>query len=42
MPIWFETIVLLLAAYGLGVVLGWLLWSREIGRRPDEQGKEDE
>lgn len=42
MPIWFELIVLLLTAYGVGVALGWLLWSREIARRPDDTKSDDE
>ena len=29
MPIWLETISLMLAAYGLGLGLGWALWGRE-------------
>ncbi len=42
MPIWFELIVMLLAAYAIGVALGWLLWGREIGRRADDERKEEE
>ena len=26
MPVWFELMVVLLAAYGLGLGIGWLLW----------------
>ncbi|GAA4644413.1 hypothetical protein GCM10023115_23730 [Pontixanthobacter gangjinensis] len=33
MPIWFELMVLLLAAYAIGLIMGWLIW----GRTPDEQ-----
>jgi hypothetical protein len=28
MPIWLELLVLLMIAYGLGLAIGWLLWSR--------------
>ncbi|WP_282098796.1 hypothetical protein [Qipengyuania psychrotolerans] len=31
MPIWFETVALMLAAYGIGLAIGWLIW----GRAPD-------
>ncbi|MXO90830.1 hypothetical protein [Pontixanthobacter aquaemixtae] len=30
MPIWFELIMLLLATYALGIVIGWAFWGREI------------
>ncbi|WP_261320520.1 hypothetical protein [Qipengyuania aquimaris] len=28
MPIWFETIALMLVAYGIGLTIGWGLWGR--------------
>ena len=28
MPIWAEVLVLTLAAYALGIGIGWLLWGR--------------
>lgn len=39
MPIWFEVVAMLLAAYGIGLLIGWALW----GRTPDgEISEEDE
>ncbi len=29
MPIWFELIALSLAAYAVGLLLGWIVWGRE-------------
>lgn len=26
MPLWFETLVLMLLTYGLGFAVGWLIW----------------
>ena len=28
MPIWFEITALMLVAYGIGLILGWMLWGR--------------
>ena len=28
MPIWFELATLMLLAYGVGLVIGWLIWGR--------------
>ncbi len=36
MPIWFEVIALSLAAYAIGLLLGWILWSGEFTKQPDE------
>jgi|TARA_R110002072_G_scaffold15856_47_gene63009 hypothetical protein len=38
MPIWFEVIVLMLVAYGGGVLLGWAIWhsAAEPGMDADE------
>jgi hypothetical protein len=33
MPLWIETEVLMLAAYGLGLGAGWLIWGAALGRR---------
>ena len=39
MPIWFELAAMMLAAYAMGLLLGWLIW----GRAPLEaQSEEDE
>ena len=39
MPIWFEVIVLMLVAYGAGVLLGWIIWKSgvEPGETADPQ-----
>ncbi|WP_280842174.1 hypothetical protein [Pontixanthobacter sp. CEM42] len=29
MPIWFELIVMTLAAYAVGLTIGWALWGRD-------------
>ncbi|MDN3644808.1 hypothetical protein QWY75_01160 [Pontixanthobacter aestiaquae] len=29
MPIWFELIVMMLAAYAVGLTIGWALWGRK-------------
>ena len=29
MPIWLELLVLMLLAYGSGLVIGWAIWGRE-------------
>ncbi len=29
MPIWLELLVLMLLAYGIGLVIGWAIWGRE-------------
>lgn len=34
MPIWFELMILLLATYGIGIGVGWVLWGR--GNSHDE------
>ena len=28
MPIWLETTALMLAAYGVGLAIGWTIWGR--------------
>lgn len=28
MPIWFELMILMLLAYGIGLAIGWLVWGR--------------
>lgn len=33
MPVWFELVALMLAAYGAGIAIGWALW-----RRNDTEG----
>lgn len=39
MPIWFELVAMMLAAYGAGFLIGWSIW----GRAPaDAQSQEDE
>ena len=30
MPVWSELVVLMLAAYAIGIGIGWLLWGRTI------------
>jgi|GEM_PF-487074 len=32
MPIWFEVLVLCLAAYAIGLAIGWTLWGRTAPR----------
>lgn len=29
MPLWFELVVTMLAAYGVGIGIGWGLWGRD-------------
>ena len=41
MPIWFETIVLMLVAYGAGVLLGWVIWNSAAEPSVDAQEGDD-
>ena len=41
MPIWFELIVLALAAYALGLGFGWLAWGDVTGTRHLADGEPD-
>lgn len=36
MPIWFETIALMLVAYLVGLTLGWAIWGRAVIVRTDD------
>ena len=36
MPVWFELVVLMLAAYGAGFGIGWALWGRSDAERESE------
>lgn len=36
MPVWFELVVVMLAAYGAGIAIGWALW----GRGPEKEREE--
>jgi hypothetical protein len=38
MPVWFELAVTMLAAYGAGIAIGWVLW----GRRADTTHEDSE
>ncbi|WP_171033029.1 hypothetical protein [Qipengyuania marisflavi] len=46
MPLWLELVVLMLAAYGVGMGLGWVLWGRTPGtadtETPEKSGVPDE
>ena len=35
MPIWFELVALSLAAYVIGLGIGWMLWGRSESLSPD-------
>jgi hypothetical protein len=35
MPIWVELMVLMLAAYGAGLAIGWGIWGRQAGETDD-------
>lgn len=41
MPIWAETALLALLAYALGVIAGWLLWSRPASAETDDKEEEE-
>ena len=28
MPIWFEVVAMMLVAYALGLLIGWMIWGR--------------
>ncbi len=36
MPIWLEVIALSLAAYAIGLLMGWVLWSGEFRWKTEE------
>lgn len=36
MPVWFELVALMLAAYGAGIAIGWGLWGRGDSERDME------
>ena len=38
MPIWFEVVAMLLAAYAIGLLIGWAVW----GRLPDNETSEED
>lgn len=41
MPIWFEVVVLMLVAYGAGVLLGWMFWNSAAVPGMDTQEGDD-
>ncbi|WP_269800166.1 hypothetical protein [Qipengyuania seohaensis] len=41
MPIWLETTALMLAAYGLGLAIGWVIWGRAPDPSVTEQSQEE-
>ncbi|WP_379545926.1 hypothetical protein ACFCW2_09515 [Qipengyuania sp. DSG2-2] len=41
MPIWLEVIALSLAAYAVGLLIGWGLWSGEFRRKPEDAADQD-
>lgn len=36
MPVWFELVAVMLAAYGAGIGIGWVIW----GRHHEEEDSE--
>ncbi len=36
MPVWFELVALMLAGYGAGIGIGWVLWGRSDTERDGE------
>lgn len=40
MPIWFELIVLMLVAYGVGVLAGWLIWNEAADPDADDHANQ--
>lgn len=40
MPIWFELAMMLLATYAAGIVIGWVLWGREITAKIGTKSKD--
>lgn len=40
MPIWFELVAMMLAAYAAGLLIGWVIWGRAPVEAPSEEDEQ--